>query len=130
MDCVANATGTACLKCGWIKPAKIKGWPRRNCRKPPEPPTDTQRAEVIEKMRDSIIAIEPLGSLEIAGPRLAICQIAPELTANGCVEKAGCGDCWPKWRARLVDPHGQCPLGKWPYIESPSVPLQQLPMSS
>ena len=32
-DCIPNADGTACINCGWKKPAKINGWPRRNCGK-------------------------------------------------------------------------------------------------
>ena len=31
IDCLPNADATACTRCGWVKPAKIKGWPRRNC---------------------------------------------------------------------------------------------------
>jgi hypothetical protein len=30
-DCIPNADQTACINCGWIKPERIKGWPRRNC---------------------------------------------------------------------------------------------------
>jgi hypothetical protein len=30
-DCLSDPTGQFCLNCGWKKPERIKGWPRRNC---------------------------------------------------------------------------------------------------
>jgi len=31
-DCQPDATETRCIRCGWEKPARIVGWPHRNCR--------------------------------------------------------------------------------------------------
>jgi len=35
-DCIPNADKSACLACGWKKPERIKGWPRRNCGTQPD----------------------------------------------------------------------------------------------
>jgi hypothetical protein len=35
--CQPNADATACARCGWCKPVKIVGWPRRNCPVPVGP---------------------------------------------------------------------------------------------
>jgi hypothetical protein len=34
-DCVPNHNETVCSVCGWKKPERIIGWPRRNCPKSP-----------------------------------------------------------------------------------------------
>lgn len=36
IDCLPNSEGDLCVNCGWIKPAKIKGWPHRNCPRSPD----------------------------------------------------------------------------------------------
>jgi hypothetical protein len=36
IDCIPDTTGKKCIHCGWVKPEKIKGWPRRNCQKSPD----------------------------------------------------------------------------------------------
>lgn len=35
--CLPNADASACARCGWCKPARIKGWPRRDCPEPSGP---------------------------------------------------------------------------------------------
>jgi len=56
--CQPNADASACARCGWRKPAKIAGWPRRNCP-------------------------EPIGEAEIARRR-AICLACSFWDGTGC----------------------------------------------
>jgi len=41
IDCTPDESQLYCARCGWKKPAKIKGWPRAKC---PEPITEEEIA--------------------------------------------------------------------------------------
>jgi len=36
IDCLPDPTESFCIHCGWKKPERIVGWPRRNCSKSPD----------------------------------------------------------------------------------------------
>lgn len=54
IDCVSDASGKSCLNCGWVKPEKIVGWPRRNC------PASTGLGDTIAKITTAL-GIKPCG---------------------------------------------------------------------
>lgn len=35
-NCLPDLTDSFCINCGWKKPERMKGWPRRNCNKSPD----------------------------------------------------------------------------------------------
>jgi hypothetical protein len=46
IDCLPNADATACVRCGWVKPARIKGWPGCNCPIPATPEEVARRKAI------------------------------------------------------------------------------------
>ena len=56
IDCLPDPTESFCTACGWKKPERIKGWPRRNCGKQPS----MGLGDTIAKMT-SAVGIKPCG---------------------------------------------------------------------
>jgi len=123
MDCVwakRDDGKLQCSACGWVYPREPNAdpakWPHRNCGtakasgvpatpRPPVEMTDTQRAEVIDKMRESIVVMIGVDVATVE-PRLAKCQACETLCPEGCGLPCNCSERWPKWRDRITS--GDC----------------------
>ena len=65
IDCLPNAGQTKCVRCGWRKPAKIVGWPRRNCPVPVGPEEIARRRGICLNCEDwALVGCRLIGEFE------------------------------------------------------------------
>ncbi len=123
IDCLPDTTETACLNCGWIKPEKIVGWPRRNCSRSPDLQPAAERLGVT--LADAAHYFQALARWTAAGfpvreqaevERIEreICRPCEEYRDGRCA-KCSCQVNSTSWAlaTKLKMKTEVCPLGYW-----------------
>lgn len=116
MDCIWELRYDGkpqCVNCGWVFPRVfIDDLTRlhRNCGKSETPHQSTpivveltkeQRADIIDKMRESIVVMED-GAADSLAQELSTCQQCKTLLPDGCGLPCNCSERWAKWRERII----------------------------
>jgi len=122
IDCIPNTTESVCIHCGWKKPERIKGWPKRNCPKSPDLQPAAERLGI--SLADMGHYAHALARWTAAGfpardqaevERCEAICVACEHYRNGRCKKCGC--CISKNRVAVLNKAKMatetCPVGKW-----------------
>lgn len=122
IDCLPDARGKSCLNCGWVKPEKIEGWPRRNCAKSPNLLPAAERLGLT--LDECQPFIQQLAAWMAAGypERTEAEQSACKEVCDGCPDHAAvedrcqCNSCSSRGQ-QLTIPRRlatwKCPVAKW-----------------
>ena len=91
IDCIPDNTGEQCLNCGWQKPERIKGWPRRNCQNSPDLKPAADKLGLPDPIPPSMA--QHLAAWLAAGMPERTAEEQQTIAANGCESRRENGIC-------------------------------------